>query len=146
MTKNTKKTVEETTNDSEEKIVDFDDAVVKIIRLNNGIDIVGMCWFFDNRDYMVIGHPLVVNIVRDYDEETTSFNLIPWLPLEVSAESFVEIKLNNIVTSFFIKDRFLEQYFEVVDKIMNVMKELDEDESDEDSSEDDDMNYKGTKH
>lgn len=145
MTKNTKKTVEETTNDSEEKIVDFDDVVVKIIRLNNGIDIVGMCWFFDNRDYMVIGHPLVVNIDRDYDEETTSVNLIPWLPLEISAQSFVEIKLNNIVTSIFIKDRFLGQYFEDVDKIMNVMKELDE-EDDEESSEDDHMNYKGTKH
>lgn len=127
-------------SDVNNKILNADNAILKVLRLQNGLDIVGPCFFFEDQDFMVIAQPMIIHYSRDIEKETTSIHLFPWLPLEIAGENVVEIKLNQIVTSFITTDDFMEEYFEFVGKIEKYMNE------EISKIKNDDLNYQGTKH
>lgn len=130
---------EEQVTNINDRILSAENAILKVLRLQDGTDIVGPCFFFENEDFMVIAQPMVIHYSRDIEKETTSIHLFPWLPIEIAGENVVEIKLSHIITSFITTDEFMDEYFSFVSKIESIMNT-------ENDLEYNDVDYKGIIH
>ena len=103
---------------------------VKIIRLVTGEDIVGLCLYDDENDFVDIENPMKILLKRSTDKEQTALILSPWLPFEIIDDNSARISNNDIITFITPKQTFIEYYIHLMDKFEEASLE---DENDEDS-------------
>jgi hypothetical protein len=89
---------------------------VKIIRLVTGEDIVGLCMFDEDKDYIDIENPMKVVLNRLNTKEQTTLIMLPWLPYEIVEDNSVRISNNDIITYITPKASFIDYYMTLMDK------------------------------
>ncbi len=129
-------------NNIEETEQDYSNGIVKILKLVDGTNLIGVCFFSEESDYILVGHPMAIHYSLDFANETTNIHLYPYLPVEITGDNAIEIKLDKIITIFNPNDRFIEEYFVFIKRIEEVITNLNEslEELEEVS------NYTGIKH
>jgi hypothetical protein len=101
---------------------------VKIIRLVTGEDVVGLCLYDDDKDYIDIENPMKVILKRMTDSEQTALILLPWLPYEIVEDNSVRISNNDIITFITPKASFIDYYIALMDKFEKSALEEEEDD------------------
>lgn len=109
---------------------------VKMIRLVTGEDIIGLCLYDDEKDYVDIENPMKVVIKRMLTDEQTALILLPWLPYEVVEDNSARISNNDIITFITPKASFVDYYMNLMEKFESELLEDNNEDlfsSDEDS-------------
>jgi hypothetical protein len=101
---------------------------VKMIRLVTGEDIIGLCLYDDDKDYVDIENPMKVVLKRMLTDQQTALVLLPWLPYEVIEDNSARISNNDIITFITPKASFVDYYLNLMEKFESEHLE-DEDES-----------------
>jgi hypothetical protein len=103
---------------------------VKIIRLVTGEDVVGLCMYDDDKDYVDIENPMKVVLKRVMTDEQTALILLPWLPYEIIEDNSARISNNDIITFITPKASFINYYINLMDKFSEDSLEEDGDDLD----------------
>jgi hypothetical protein len=103
---------------------------VKIIRLVTGEDVVGLCMYDDDKDYVDIENPMKVVLKRVMTDEQTALILLPWLPYEIIEDNSARISNNDIITFITPKASFINYYINLMDKFSEASLEEDGDDLD----------------
>jgi hypothetical protein len=86
---------------------------IKIIRLQNGEDIISDCVMSEN-DYLVqLNHPMTLLFKRG--AKGTVMMMVPWLPLEVICDNIATITQDDILTFVEPKEDLIEYYGNMVE-------------------------------
>jgi hypothetical protein len=103
---------------------------VKIIRLVTGEDVVGLCMYDGDKDYVDIENPMKVVLKRVMTDEQTALILLPWLPYEIIEDNSARISNNDIITFITPKASFINYYINLMDKFSEASLEEDGDDLD----------------
>lgn len=101
---------------------------VKILRLVTGEDIIGLCLYDDDKDYVDIENPMKVIIKRMLTDQQTALVLLPWLPYEVVEDNSARISNNDIITFITPKASFVDYYLNLMEKFESENLEDEDDE------------------
>ena len=96
---------------------------VKIVRLKSGEDVI--CELAtSNGNIQLLGSPMRINLVKDPRSPNIPFILMsPWLPLHIIKDNNVEVKLDDILTSFDPTDDIVEYYSNSVHAYEDAVRE-----------------------
>jgi hypothetical protein len=87
---------------------------IKIIRLQNGEDIISDCVMSEN-DYLVqLNHPMTLLFKRG--AKGTVMMMVPWLPLEVVSDNIATISFHDVLTFAEPKEDLVEYYINMVEQ------------------------------
>ena len=93
--------------------------MIRIVRLNNGEDIVGNIIPNEIGTYTV-EEPMSVNI--DYRGKEAGLVMNHWLPVQLVKKNQTEISNKDILCMFEPADEFCEYYLNTVEKIKDLLK------------------------
>jgi len=93
------------------------DNIIKIVRLQNGEDIIG--YVTNNYDQYHIENPMSVDI--EYIGNKAGLLMKQWLPLQLVKKSSVTLKEKDILFVVDPSDDFSEYYVHTVEKIAEVL-------------------------
>jgi hypothetical protein len=83
----------------------------KILRLNTGEDIVGVCTLDEENNCIGIEKPMKIKIMRIPEQSNkTILLMMPWLPVEIIQENFAVINYEDIITMIDPHTSFIEYY------------------------------------
>jgi uncharacterized coiled-coil protein SlyX len=104
---------------------------IKIIRLQNGEDIISDCITNEQEKLVQLNNPMALIVKRTI--KGTVMMLIPWLPLEVISDNIAIITFHNVLTFVDPKEDLIEYYNNMVeqakmsiaknDDVLKVLKE-----------------------
>jgi len=83
---------------------------IKMLRLNNGEDIMGLVLLDDKHRYASIENPMRVVLKRIADKGQTMLLMAPWLPVEILEDNFATIEYSHILTIVEPKASLAEYY------------------------------------
>lgn len=83
---------------------------LKFIRLKTGEDIVATCMIDDETGWVDMENPMRVIISRMNLTSKAVLAMMPWLPLELVANEYASVKLDDVITMVDVNDSFAEYY------------------------------------
>jgi hypothetical protein len=92
---------------------------IKIVRLKNGEDIIGMLHDADNGDYEIT-EPMSVSVVQKGHQ--SGLVMQHWLPVQLIKKNEIKINPRDVLTMFEPNDEFAEYYTNTVEKINELLK------------------------
>ena len=93
--------------------------MIRIVRLNNGEDIVGNIISKESGGYTV-QEPMSVNI--DFRGREAGLVMNHWLPVQIVKKNETELEEKDILCMFEPADDFCEYYVNTVEKIKDLLK------------------------
>jgi hypothetical protein len=104
---------------------------VKIIRLQNGEDLISDCITNENDEWIQLNDPMSLIVKRSV--KGTVMMMVPWLPLEVVSDNIATISFHDVLTFAEPKEDLIEYYINMVeqakisvaknDDVLKVLKE-----------------------
>lgn len=104
---------------------------VKIIRLQNGEDLISDCIMDDGEEWIQLNDPMSLIVKRSV--KGTVMMMVPWLPLEVVSDNIATISFHDVLTFAEPKEDLIEYYNNMVeqakisvaknDDVLKVLKE-----------------------
>jgi hypothetical protein len=104
---------------------------VKIIRLQNGEDLISDCIMDDGEEWIQLNDPMSLIVKRSI--KGTVMMMVPWLPLEVVSDNIATISFHDVLTFAEPKEDLIEYYNTMVeqakisvaknDDVLKVLKE-----------------------
>ena len=104
---------------------------VKIIRLQNGEDLISDCIMDDGEEWIQLNDPMSLIVKRSI--KGTVMMMVPWLPLEVVSDNIATISFHDVLTFAEPKEDLIEYYNNMVeqakisvaknDDVLKVLKE-----------------------
>lgn len=122
----------------------IEEVQIKILRLNTGEDIIGMCVVNEETSSIDIEAPMRV-ILRRSPAGKSILLMAPWLPFELIEEDSATINFADIITVISPNKHFIEYYTTTVIELKGKFAAVDEEEdllqdvSDYDEEEDEDF-------
>ena len=107
--------------------------VIKVVRLNTGVDIIAVCRTDEEAGNLILDSPMEIVLDRSDDAEQSIF-LRPWLPIEIMDYAICMIEPEDILTTFYVEDDFDDYYFGLAQRMHKLMEENNE-KFDDDSEE-----------
>jgi hypothetical protein len=95
---------------------------IKIVRLKNGEDIIGMLNDGLDGDYE-ISEPMSVSLVQKGPQ--SGLVMSHWLPVQLIKKNEIKISPRDVLTVFEPNDEFAEYYTNTVEKIKQLLKAKD---------------------
>ena len=86
---------------------------VKIIRLQNGEDLISDCIMDDGEEWIQLNDPMSLIVKRSI--KGTVMMMVPWLPLEVICDNIATITQDDILTFVEPKEDLIEYYGNMVE-------------------------------
>ena len=83
---------------------------IKFIRLKTGDDLIANCLIDEQNGWVDLENPMRVVISRMNTGSKAVLAMLPWLPLELVANEYASVNLNDIITMVDVKDSFAEYY------------------------------------
>lgn len=83
---------------------------LKFIRLKTGDDIVATCMIDEDSGWVDMENPMRVVVTRMNIASKAVLAMMPWLPLELVANEYASVKLDDIITMVDLSDSFAEYY------------------------------------
>lgn len=83
---------------------------LKFIRLKTGDDIVATCMIDEDNGWVDMENPMRVIVSRMNLASKAVLAMMPWLPLELVANEYASVKLDDIITMVDLSDSFAEYY------------------------------------
>lgn len=83
---------------------------LKFIRLKTGEDIVATCMIDEDSGWVDMENPMRVVVTRMNLTSKAVLAMMPWLPLELVANEYASVKLDDIITMVDLSDSFAEYY------------------------------------
>ena len=83
---------------------------LKFIRLKTGDDIVATCMIDEDSGWVDMENPMRVVVTRMNLASKAVLAMMPWLPLELVANEYASVKLDDIITMVDLSDSFAEYY------------------------------------
>lgn len=83
---------------------------LKFIRLKTGEDIVATCMIDEDNGWVDMENPMRVIVSRMNLASKAVLAMMPWLPLELVANEYASVKLDDIITMVDLSDSFAEYY------------------------------------
>lgn len=83
---------------------------LKFIRLKTGDDIVATCMIDEDNGWVDMENPMRVVVTRMNIASKAVLAMMPWLPLELVANEYASVKLDDIITMVDLSDSFAEYY------------------------------------
>ncbi len=94
---------------------------VKIIRLQNGEDLISDCIMDDGDEWIQLNDPMTLLVKRSI--KGTVMMMVPWLPLEVVSDNIATISSHDVLTFAEPKQDLVEYYNTMVEQAkMSVAK------------------------
>jgi hypothetical protein len=87
---------------------------VKIIRLQNGEDLISDCIMDDGEEWIQLNDPMSVIVKRSI--KGTVMMMVPWLPLEVVSDNIATISFHDVLTFAEPKEDLVEYYINMVEQ------------------------------
>lgn len=87
---------------------------IKIIRLQNGEDIISDCIMDEQNEWVQLNNPMTIILKRSM--KGTVMMMVPWLPLEVVSDNIATISLHDILTFADPKGDLIEYYGNMVEQ------------------------------
>ena len=104
---------------------------VKIIRLQNGEDLISDCITNEKDEWIQLNDPMSLIVKRSV--KGTVMMMVPWLPLEVVSDNIATISFHDVLTFAEPKEDLIEYYNNMVeqakisvaknDDVLKVLKE-----------------------
>lgn len=104
---------------------------VKIIRLQNGEDLISDCITNEKDEWIQLNDPMSLIVKRSV--KGTVMMMVPWLPLEVVSDNIATISFHDVLTFAEPKEDLIEYYINMVeqakisvaknDDVLKVLKE-----------------------
>lgn len=104
---------------------------VKIIRLQNGEDLISDCITNEKDEWIQLNDPMSLIVKRSI--KGTVMMMVPWLPLEVVSDNIATISFHDVLTFAEPKEDLIEYYNNMVeqakisvaknDDVLKVLKE-----------------------
>ena len=122
--------------------------MIKIVRLQNGEDIIGNMTDPYNTGNYIIEEPMSVDI--DYRGKEAGLSMHHWLPVQLISKNEITLKEKDVLCLLEPNDEFCEYYLNTVEKIKallkakNLVDSLDDDEVNDIMDAFDEMNLDGT--
>ena len=91
---------------------------IKIVRLQNGEDIIGSVADLDYSQYN-ISEPMSVAI--DYRQKTAGLVMHHWLPVQLIKKNEITINIKDVLCLLEPNDEFVEYYTNTVEKIRELL-------------------------
>lgn len=107
---------------------------IKIIRLTTGEDIIADCLIDTDSNIVLVNKPRLIMLESTGKKEQTMLLMTNWLPIDIIAEDFAEIKLSNVVTIMQPKSMIIEYYSNLFSE-----SDLNFEETEAESEEDEDL-------
>ena len=83
---------------------------LKFIRLKTGEDIVATCMIDEDSGWVDMENPMRVIVSRMNLASKAVLAMMPWLPLELVANEYASVKLDDVITMVDVNDSFAEYY------------------------------------
>jgi hypothetical protein len=87
---------------------------VKIIRLQNGEDLISDCIMDDGEEWIQLNDPMTLIVKRSI--KGTVMMMVPWLPLEVVSDNIATISFHDVLTFAEPKEDLVEYYINMVEQ------------------------------
>lgn len=87
---------------------------VKIIRLQNGEDLISDCIMDDGEEWIQLNDPMTLIVKRSI--KGTVMMMVPWLPLEVVSDNMATISFHDVLTFAEPKEDLVEYYINMVEQ------------------------------
>jgi hypothetical protein len=87
---------------------------VKIIRLQNGEDLISDCIMDDGEEWIQLNDPMSLIVKRSI--KGTVMMMVPWLPLEVVSDNIATISFHDVLTFAEPKEDLVEYYINMVEQ------------------------------
>jgi hypothetical protein len=87
---------------------------VKIIRLQNGEDLISDCIMDDGEEWIQLNDPMSLIVKRSI--KGTVMMMVPWLPLEVVSDNMATISFHDVLTFAEPKEDLVEYYINMVEQ------------------------------
>ena len=87
---------------------------VKIIRLQNGEDLISDCIMDDGEEWIQLNDPMTLIVKRSI--KGTVMMMVPWLPLEVVSDNMATISFHDVLTFSEPKEDLVEYYINMVEQ------------------------------
>ena len=87
---------------------------VKIIRLQNGEDLISDCIMDDGEEWIQLNDPMTLIVKRSI--KGTVMMMVPWLPLEVVSDNMATISFHDVLTFAEPKEDLVEYYNGMVEQ------------------------------
>ncbi len=87
---------------------------VKIIRLQNGEDLISDCIMDDGEEWIQLNDPMSLIVKRSV--KGTVMMMVPWLPLEVVSDNIATISFHDVLTFAEPKEDLIEYYNNMVEQ------------------------------
>ena len=87
---------------------------VKIIRLQNGEDLISDCIMDDGEEWIQLNDPMTLIVKRSI--KGTVMMMVPWLPLEVVSDNIATISFHDVLTFADPKEDLGEYYNGMVEQ------------------------------
>ena len=94
---------------------------VKIIRLQNGEDLISDCITNEKDEWIQLNDPMALIVKRSV--KGTVMMMVPWLPLEIVSDNIATISFHDVLTFAEPKEDLIEYYNNMVEQAkMSVAK------------------------
>jgi len=87
---------------------------VKIIRLQNGEDLISDCITNEKDEWIQLNDPMSLIVKRSV--KGTVMMMVPWLPLEVVSDNIATISFHDVLTFAEPKEDLIEYYNNMVEQ------------------------------
>ena len=87
---------------------------VKIIRLQNGEDLISDCIMDDGEEWIQLNDPMTLIVKRSI--KGTVMMMVPWLPLEVVSDNMATISFHDVLTFAEPKEDLVEYYINMIEQ------------------------------
>ena len=87
---------------------------VKIIRLQNGEDLISDCIMDDGEEWIQLNDPMTLIVKRSI--KGTVMMMVPWLPLEVVSDNMATISFHDVFTFAEPQEDLVEYYINMVEQ------------------------------